>query len=568
MARSQVRAPAPVRRALRMGLRGPRDPVSTAGRRHRAAEQSLGERYARQVLDLTNRLAEVMLSSGSGAADVVATAQDVAHAYRLTDCVVEITFTTIIVSALPAPDAPQVTLVRSVRSRSTDYTRLSELDALIRKITSGGVSVDEAHQEMDALTERSHPYPRWVSTAAWAGFAFGIAMLLQGTWQTGVLAALTTALVDRFGRVLNRAKTPFFFQQVAGAGVATGVAVLAWTFLDQHWEIVSLGPSILVGTGIVVLLSGMALVGSVQDALTGYMVTATARLGDVLFLTAGIVVGILGVLQLSSGAGIHVGINVKMTTIYTPSDPVVITISILGAALAAACFTLACYAPIGATGVAGGVGGLAEGLVIALNHAGFGQVVSTGLAAVAVGIAATMVSIRRRFPALVIATAGITPMLPGLAVFRAVFAFAPNGHFDQGIGLMLAAAATAVALGGGVVLGEFVGSPLRSGAGRLGRWLRLGGVAGMPGLRRAVGRDVDLQPAVPESAAPPRPTQSTSSVALVSPEDQASEDATADEDSTPPTDDSAPQTQERDLEEAGEDSAEPATDGDQRPDNP
>ena len=34
------------------------------------------------VLDLTIRLAEVMLSSGSGTADIVATAQDVAQAYR------------------------------------------------------------------------------------------------------------------------------------------------------------------------------------------------------------------------------------------------------------------------------------------------------------------------------------------------------------------------------------------------------------------------------------------------------------------------------------------------------
>ncbi|MBL7315429.1 threonine/serine exporter family protein, partial [Escherichia coli] len=104
-------------------------------------------------------------------ADVVATAQDVAQAYQLTDCVVDITVTTIIVSALATTDTPPVTIMRSVRTRSTDYSRLAELDRLVQRITSGGVAVDQAHEAMDELTERPHPYPRWLATAGAAGFA-------------------------------------------------------------------------------------------------------------------------------------------------------------------------------------------------------------------------------------------------------------------------------------------------------------------------------------------------------------------------------------------------------------
>lgn len=88
-----------MRRGLRIALRGRRDPLPVAGRRSRTSG-GIGDLHTRKVLDLTIRLAEVMLSSGSGTADVVATAQDVAQAYQLTDCVVDITVTTIIVSAL------------------------------------------------------------------------------------------------------------------------------------------------------------------------------------------------------------------------------------------------------------------------------------------------------------------------------------------------------------------------------------------------------------------------------------------------------------------------------------
>lgn len=446
----------------------------------------MGDLHTRKVLDLTIRLAEVMLSSGSGTADVVATAQDVAQAYRLTDCVVDIFVTTVIVSALPTADSPPVTIVRGVHARSTDYTRLGELDQLVQRITSGGVTVDQAHEAMDELSERPHPYPRWLATVGWAGFALGIAMLLGGGWLTCILAAVTSAVIDQVGRRLNRIGTPFFFQQVAGAAIATSVAVAAYLYAD-------LGPTVMVATGIVMLLSGLTFVGAMQDAVTGYMLTSLARLGEAVLMTSGIVVGILAGLQIAEIAGVSISLHVDATESFiAPSRPLSISLAIFGAALAGACLTVASYAPLRAILTAGLAAGLAEAVLIALGNAGFGQIFASGAAAVGVGLVATLISIRRQAPALVTATAGIMPMLPGLAVFRAVFAFAVDGNFDNGIRQMMSAIAIALALGSGVVLGEFLGSPLRFRAGRIGDFIRK---EGPPGLRRAVGRVVRLQPA-------------------------------------------------------------------------
>ncbi len=466
----------------------------------------MDDRHTRNVLDLTIRLAEVMMSSGAGTADVVATAQDVLQAYRLTDCVVDIFVATVLVSALPTTDGPPITIVRSVQTRSTDYTRVAELDRLVQRITSGGVTVDEAHEAMDELTERPHPYPRWVATAGWAGFALGIAMLLGGGWLTCVLAAVTAALIDRTGRLLNRIGTPSFFQNVVGAMIATLVAVAAYYFAGQ-------GPTALVATGIVMLLSGMTLVGAMQDAVTGYMVSAVTRLGEAVFLTAGIVVGILAGLQVAEVIGITIELHIDATeTFIIPNRPLTIGLAVAGAALAGACITVASYAPLRSVGIAAIAAGLAELVLIGLGMAGFGQVVATGVAALGVGVVATLISIRRKAPALVTATAGIMPMLPGLAVFRAVFYLAAAAKFEDGLRQMVTAAAVALALGSGVVLGEFLGSPLRYRAGRIGEFLR---VDGPPGLRRAVGAVVHLRSTdgalqVPESGRQPL----SSSVAL------------------------------------------------------
>lgn len=50
-------------------------------------------------------------------------------------------------------------------------------------------------------------------------------------------------------------------------------------------------PSLVIATGIIILLAGMTFTGAVEDALTGYYLTATARLLEVGVLTGGIIAG-------------------------------------------------------------------------------------------------------------------------------------------------------------------------------------------------------------------------------------------------------------------------------------
>jgi len=485
MAHDRSSGGARFRRGLRVALRGRRDPVPVAGQRSWPSG-GMGDLHTRKVLDLATRLAEVMLSCGSGTADIVATVEDVAQAYQLTDCVVDITVTTIIVSALPDADSSPITLVRSVRTRSTDYSRLAELDRLIQRITSGGVTVDQAHDAMDELTQRQPPYPRWLVTLGWAGFALGIAMLLSASWLACALVAVTAAVIDLIRGLLHRIGTPLFFQHVTGAAIATLVAVAAYLYAGQ-------GPTAVVVAGIMMLLSGMTLVGAVQDAVTGHMLPAVARLGEALFLTSGIVVGILAGLQVAALAGIEIELYVEATeTFVTPNRPLQIIVAVCGAALAGSCLTVASYAQMRSVATAGLAAGLAELVLIGLGIAGFDYLVAAAIAAIGVGFLATLTSIRRQAPALVTATAGIMPMMPGIAIFRAVFYFAVEENFDAAQEQLLLAAATALALGSGVVLGEFIGAPLRYRAGRIGDFFR---IEGAPGLRRAVGRVVQLKPA-------------------------------------------------------------------------
>src|SRR3712207_927184 len=250
---------------------------------------------AHAALGLALRIGASMLAVGAGAADVTATVLRVAAGYGLTNCQVDITFTSITVS-YDREHAVPLTAMRTVRTSRMDYTRLQGITDLARAVGAGGLDVEEAHRRLDRVVSAPATYRRTVQALGWAGVASCFGLVLGGGWLEALVAALTTALIEQVLRVLNRRSLPLFFQQAAGAALATGVAVvlLAWD--------VDVRTSLVVAAGIVVLLAGLSLVSAAQDAISGFPVTAVARAFEVVTLTAGIVVGIAGVLDLAQRA--------------------------------------------------------------------------------------------------------------------------------------------------------------------------------------------------------------------------------------------------------------------------
>ncbi|MFT7841506.1 threonine/serine exporter family protein [Saccharothrix sp. BKS2] len=409
------------------------------------------------VLDLALRVGEAQLAGGAGAADVTATILAVTDAYGLPRTEADVTYTSITVSCPRGTEAAPVTSMRVVRTRGLDYTRLAAVEELIRRISADLVTADLAHAEIDRITRADHPYPRWVATLAWAGMAASVAFLVGGGPALALAAALVTALIDRVGRVLNRRALPFFFQQVVGGALATAAA-LAMYATDL---LPGVRPSLLVATGIVVLLSGLSLVGTVQDAITGYNITAAARTVEVALLTAGLIAGV----ALTLRAGVQWGVR---TTIADPLPPLISDLPVQFAAGAAtsACFALASYAQPRAllpAAAAGAVGTACSGL---LTLTGTNAVTAAAVAATAVGFGGKVVSRRLRVPPTVVAVAGVVPLLPGYTTYLGLYRLTAEGD-PAGLSILVLAAGTALALAGGVVLGEHLGRPVRSGVGRL-----------------------------------------------------------------------------------------------------
>ncbi|WP_245931135.1 threonine/serine exporter family protein [Actinokineospora auranticolor] len=419
------------------------------------------ERTVHFVLDLALRIGEVQMASGAGAADATATILAVSAAYGLPHCEVDVIFTSITVACQRGTDEAPITSLRVVRSRGLDYTRLADVETLVQRITARRVDVLAARAELERITTAPHPYPRWAATLAFAGMAAAITVLIGGAAPMAAAAAVVTALVDRVGRLLNRRALPFFFQQVVGGALATGAALALIAS-----GVLTAKPTVLVAATITVLLSGLSVVSTVQDAITGYNVTAAGRMMEISLMTAGLITGVV----LALNTAIWLGMAYTPLADPLPPSAFRLPVQTIAAAASAGLFALASYAKPRALLVASVAGGVGAATYGALTLTGSGTIAASAIAAVVIGFAGGVISRRFRMPPLVVAVSGLVPLLPGLTIYRALYELAVLRDIS-GLPTLMLAAAIALALAAGVVLGEYLAQPVRSGLSRLERKL-------------------------------------------------------------------------------------------------
>jgi uncharacterized membrane protein YjjP (DUF1212 family) len=398
------------------------------------------------VLDLAMRIGEVMLSSGEGVAEVTAIMLRVAAVGGLPTCEVDITFTSITMCCHRGMVAAPVTTMRLVRYRSLDLTRLTDVGQLLARLERGELDLEAAAAELQVLTTARHPYPRWVTTLAWSGMAAALAVLLGAGVIAAAVAFASTGVIDRIGRVLNRAGLPSFFQQITGALLATGI-----TAVLEFFALLPAGvlPSLVVAAALTVLLSGLSVVGAVRDAIDGFFLTAAGRAGEIGMYSAGLLAGVVIALKAALVFGVELAVAGPL-----PTSNLSLAVKVVAAGVTSGTFALAGYSPVRYLPAAAGTGAASWLVYQLLQQAGFGPVVSTGIAAVMLGAFSGTLHRFAGVPRLVITLAAITPLLPGLTAYQGFYQLAVTGVADGLVTVMLALA-IGLALAGGVALGEW-----------------------------------------------------------------------------------------------------------------
>ncbi|MFE1953829.1 MULTISPECIES: threonine/serine exporter family protein [Streptomyces] len=396
-----------------------------------------------RVLDLTLRIGELLLAGGEGAEDVEAAMFAVCRSYGLDRCEPTVTFTLLSITFQPSLVDDPVTASRTVRRRGTDYNRLAAVFRLVDDISDEDVevSLEEAYRRLAEIRRNRHPYPGWALTSASGLLAGAASILVGGDLIVFFAAAIGAMLGDRLAWLCAGRGFPEFYQFLAAAMPPAGIGILL-TLAS-----VDVRASAVITGGLFALLPGRALVAGVQDGLTGFYITAAARLLEVMYFFVGIVIGVL--IMLYVGVQLHAELNPEaaLKVIDRPYWQIAASMAL---SLAFAVLLQQERSTVLMVTLNGGVAWVVYGAMHVAG--GISPVASTAAAAGLVGLFGQLFSRYRFASALPYVTAAIGPLLPGSATYFGLLAIAQN-DVDGGLVYLSQAAALAMAIAIGVNLG-------------------------------------------------------------------------------------------------------------------
>jgi len=420
----------------------------------------IDDALATRIIDLAMRIGAAMLSVGASAREVAQATLRITSIYGLKKAHVDVTFTSLTVSDHRDGAGSPVTLMQVVRSVGADHQKLQRLQTLVNEIERG-MELHDAVAEFHRIRRIPFLYRAPIVVGVSALLAVAVAVMFQASWVVLLAAGVASLCVALVQRGLSRLRVPVFFTQIAGGAVLVGFTALIAALGRMEIEpFVGVRSTLIVSSGIVLMLAGVAVVGAAQDAIDGFTLTATGRILDLTIMTLGLAVGILLGLQIVERFG--VGIPVPSEAVVMGAWPY----QLLGAIGIAAAVAIINGGGLRIVVVSALLGGLAMlgyyGIEQLANMPAAGGALFGALLASFVG---AVFAAKLHVPSVAVTTAAIIPLVPGAALFRGLLGVVQTGgdvetllaSFDA----LLDVAMIGVALAAGATLGTFLGTPIR-----------------------------------------------------------------------------------------------------------
>ncbi len=393
---------------------------------------------ADRSIDLALTAARMMLEGGASASSVTAAMRDIGAAVGLGDVTADVNDSVLTISEHGTAHVGAA----AISSRTYDFGRLRDTTRVVNDLCAKRIDLTTARRRLDIISDASNRHATWLRLVASGAAGASWAVVFGADPVVTVSAFVVNIVLAWAHSALTRIGWPLFFAQLIAGIVAIAVAATVAVF-HPHTD-----ASLTVTSVIVLLLPGVAFIGGVKDAISGWYLTAIARLAESITAVAGLIIGI----QLALTAAVHSGIHLQVA----PPEAINLSLTptMLIASGAIAVFfgivsrnsreTLAASAVLSAVGLTIYTGVL--GIDFSSNWA-------TGAAAITIGALAAVIGALDRTPTLAITTPAMLALLPGITLYQGMF----NGDSHIQNAIMLA-----LALAGGLTAGEYITTTLRS----------------------------------------------------------------------------------------------------------
>ena len=389
-----------------------------------------------------------MLSAGAQTDDIEDAIPQVCAAYGITNVDYAVTFSSIEVSHDEPSARRPTTLVRIVRARRNDFSRLARAASFVDALERGELTLAQAEEQLTELEKPKWTYSRIVEYLAPPLSATGSTLVFGGS-GLDALATLGIALAVQPALAwLDRSTLPPFFRSVFGAAASTLLVALL-VGLDAPVT----GGLVLTGS-LLGLLPGYALVSGFRDLIDQSIISGTGRLAEALLLGAGVAGGTALSIAVAENFGVRLSLITTGLVDWSQG------VSILAAVLAVGAFAVRLGVPrtyVWQSALLGAVAWVVY-LAIAAGGRDVQSSLATFAAALFVGTVGRILARRQRAPSALWVVPAILPLLPGLQIVLALLA--PTDQ--ERVAGLVAAATTAFTLGVGVGMGDIIVATLQT----------------------------------------------------------------------------------------------------------
>lgn len=185
-----------------------------------------------------------------------------------------------------------LTTMRRVRSRTINLDRVTKVNEVSRRLVEGRINSDDAYQKLEDIARERTGFSLFPSMLA-SGAVGGSYAVMQGGVILEIVAAFIAALAVRYiAHVVSRLKSSGFVFEFLG-GMITAIIGGVMHYLNPY-----VGRDIIIISGIMPLVPGVAITNAIRDVIAGDLVSGASRGLDALLTAVSVSMGVVIVLAL------------------------------------------------------------------------------------------------------------------------------------------------------------------------------------------------------------------------------------------------------------------------------
>lgn len=236
---------------------------------------------------------EIMLQNGAETYRVEETVEHIARAcgaYKAESFVVP----TGVFVTVTDDGGHSLTTMRRIRSRTINLERVAKINEISRQLVEGRMESDQAYRELEYIARQYVGFSLFPSMMA-SGAVGGSYAVMQGGILLEVVAAFTAALSVRYvAHIVFRLKGVGFAFEFLGGMATAAIGGMV------HFLYPAIGRDIIIISGIMPLVPGVAITNAIRDVIAGDLVSSVSKGLEALLTAVAVSMGVVIVLALEA----------------------------------------------------------------------------------------------------------------------------------------------------------------------------------------------------------------------------------------------------------------------------